>query len=924
MSKEQQKILLLEPSILEKAIDEAVTNSPESLTSLETRNAILAVLKDALKAGHTRAEELLLEDGDGRECARRLSQLQDTLIKAIYDFATKNIYVSNNRTTGEQLSILAVGGYGRGLLAPGSDIDLLFLLPAKMTVWAEQVIEYILYFLWDMGQKVGHSTRNLDEAIRQATADMTIRTAMLEARFIEGVEALFDKLVIRYDKEIVEKTANEFIAAKLEERDLRHSKTGESRYLVEPNVKDGKGGLRDLHTLYWIGKYYYRVKTYEELVPVGLFNQDEFNRFQKASDFLWTIRCHMHFLVGKAEERLSFDIQSQMAERLNYVSKGGMLDVERFMKHYFLVAKEVGDLTLAVCAQLEEDQAKTVTGINGIIRSIRYRIRRISGTLDFTNDHGRINVIDESAFERDPVNMIRLFKLADDNDLDIHPDVNTLITRSLNLVDRNLRNNDEANRLFVDIVCSRKNPEKLLRKMNETGLLGKFIPSFGKIVAMMQFNMYHHYTVDEHLIRSVGVLNSIENGKIAKDHPLSSSLLPEVKDRRILYVALLIHDIAKGRKQDHSIAGARIAKNLCPRLGFNKEDTELISWLVLQHLTMSLIAQSRDLQDRKTIKDFAEIVQSVERMRYLVILTVCDIRAVGPGVWNGWKGQLLRTLYYETQIQLTGGFAQIDQQGRIEHSKQILGEQLEGWSEQDKRTFIDLPYPSYFLATPIEDQVRHMNFIRKTDIAGDSLATEIRSLAFEAVTEITVLAPDHPSLLSNIAGACATAGANIVDAKIHTTKDGRGLDIIFINREFKDDIDEMRRAERLCETIKNAIIGKIHLPKMLANTRSKKASAKAFKINPKVSINNDLSEEYTVVEVEGLDSAGFLSTVAQTLSELSLNITSAQIATFGEKVVDNFYVTDLIGHKIMLQSRQQKIIDTLTQALTEHSKSVSS
>ncbi|MEZ5871441.1 MAG: [protein-PII] uridylyltransferase [Nitratireductor sp.] len=896
----------------------ALTPSGNDGSAPDTRSAVLKLLKSAYREGREKARILLEKDGKGTLCAERLSHLQDELIRLIYDFAITHVYRVTNPSAGERMAVVAVGGYGRGTLAPGSDIDLLFVLPYKQTAWGESVVEYILYMLWDMGFKVGHATRNVDESIRQSMSDITVRTSILEARFIWGDAQLFEELTQRFAAEVVEGTATEFIAAKLAERDERHRRGGGSRYVVEPNVKEGKGGLRDLHTLFWIGKYFYKVQRASELVAAGLFNREEYRRFRRAEDFLWTVRCHMHFLAGKAEERLSFDIQREMATRLKYVSHGGLLDVERFMKHYFLMAKEVGDLTLIVCAELEEQNAKSVTGFNGIIRSIRsmqFRRKRIAGTLDFINDNGRINIADEKVFERDRANMIRMFKLADDNGLDFHPDALHLLSKSLKYADRELRASEEANRLFVDVVTSRNNPEGLLRKMNESGLLGKFIPAFGKVVAMMQFNMYHHYTVDEHLIRAVGMLSGIESGRLGRDHPLSAEILPSIKDRQVLYVTLLIHDIAKGRLEDHSIAGARIARQLCPRLGMSESQTELVSWLVQEHLTMSMVAQSRDLSDRKTIQDFAETVQTLDRMRYLLVITVCDIRAVGPGVWNGWKGQLLRTLYYETEPLLTGGYSRVDRRARVNAARDELVARLEGWNIEEAQYFSSLPYSAYFMATDADTQVRHMNFLRKATKAGITFASEAHTRQFEAITEITVLAPDHPRLLSIIAGACAAAGANIVDAKIHTTSDGRALDSILINREFESEEDEIRRAKRVGTMIEDVLAGRTRIPEMIANRNRSRKSNKAFSVKPSVVIDNELSDLFSVVEVEGLDRPGLLFEITRTLADLSLNIGSAHIATFGEKVIDSFYVTDLVGHKITAQGRQGKITNALLAVL---------
>ncbi len=410
-------------------------------------------------------------------------------------------------------------------------------------------------------------------------------------------------------------------------------------------------------------------------------------------------------------------------------------------------------------------------------------------------------------FKRDPVSLIRLFHVADLNGLEFHPDALKRVTRSLSLIDNELRENEEANRLFLAILTSNRDPALMLRRMNEAGVLGRFIPEFGKIVAMMQFNMYHHYTVDEHLIRSVEVLSEIDKGQADEIHPLVNKLMPGIEDREALYVAVLLHDIAKGRQEDHSIAGAKVARKLCPRFGLTPKQTELVVWLVEQHLLMSMMAQTRDLNDRKTITDFADRVQSLDRLKMLLILTVCDIRAVGPGVWNGWKGQLLRTLYYETELLLSGGFSEVSRKERAQFAAEALFNALSDWSQKDRKTYSKLHYQPYLLSVPLEDQIRHARFIRQADKAGQALATMVRTDSFHAITEITVLSPDHPRLLSVIAGACAAAGANIVDAQIFTTSDGRALDTIHINREFPNDEDELRRAATIGRMIEDVLSG---------------------------------------------------------------------------------------------------------------------
>ncbi|MEM7068836.1 MAG: [protein-PII] uridylyltransferase [Pseudomonadota bacterium] len=918
---------------LDQLIDaKTVRNQLTSLTagsqgdgsSFKIRAEVLKILKNASKAGREKARDQLFSDGDGTACAWRISYVQDEIIRIIYDFAVTHVYRAQNASSGEQIAITAVGGYGRGTLAPGSDIDLLFVLPFKQTAWAEQVIEYVLYMLWDMGFKVGHATRNVEECIRLSKEDMTIKTSILELRFIHGKEDLYQSLAERFSQEVVEGTAKGFIAAKLAERDSRHLKSGESRYLVEPNVKDGKGGLRDLHTLFWIGKYFHNLGRTHALVGAGMLSEREYKRFRQAENFLWTVRCHMHFLTGRAEERLSFDIQREIADRLNYTGHGGLSGVERFMKHYFLTAKEVGDLTLIACAKLEEQQAKEVNGWDRFLRGVTRRKRKIKDAPGFINDTGRLNVSDGAIFKRDPVNLIRFFKVADDTGLDFHPDAVELLSKSLSLIGPEMRKNPEANEIFLQLLTSKNNPERMLRRMNETGFLGKFIPAFRKVVAMMQFNMYHHYTVDEHLIRSVGALWGIESGKISGEHPLSTELLPQVEDRVILYVALFLHDIAKGRKEDHSIGGERLAKVLCPRFGLNAEQTATVAWLIREHLTMSNIAQGRDLSDRKTIHDFSEVVQEVERMRYLVILTVCDIRAVGPGVWNGWKGQLLRTLYYETELMLNGGFSKLPLKARVQQAREELMDQLQDWSEVDKKKFTDLTYSAYYLSTDTDAQVRHMKLLKQAHDGKLDFAASINAWEFEAITEITVIAPDHPRLLSIIAGACSAAGGNIVDAKIHTTNDGRALDSIFINREFENDAEEARRAKRIINLIKDVLSGKSNLPSVIAQSKKSRSRYKAFTVPPKIQINNELSETFTVIEIECLDRPGLLSELTGALADLNLDIGSAHVITFGEKANDSFYVRDLVGHKITSEDRLKKIREVLLETMQPSKKEVAS
>jgi [protein-PII] uridylyltransferase len=883
----------------------------------DLRKEALALFRNALENGRALARRILEETGGGLACARTIAFIEDELIRALRDFIVTYLQPPPPGQDPNGLVAAAVGGYGRGTLAPGSDVDLLFLLPETDNKWGEKVAEAMLYLLWDLRQKVGHSTRTAEECLHQARADMTVRTALLEARLIFGNEELFEDMRSRFEKEIVHQTPMEFVTAKLVERDGRISRVGRSRYLVEPNVKEGKGGLRDLNTLFWIAKYVYRVRDAADLVDAGLFTKREYRLFCRCEEFLWRVRCNLHFQTGRAEEILSFDQQQLIAKRLGYVTRAGLVGVERFMKHYFLVAKDVGDLTAVVCAALEEKQAKPDAVLDRFSGHVRPHEKQKAGG-DFPIENGRVTIASPDIFVRDPVNLIRLFSLADHHDVAIHPDAKRVVISSLKLIDAKLRANPEANRLFLDILTSRNSPEVVLRLMNEAGVLGRFIPDFGRIVALMQFNMYHHYTVDEHLLRAIGHLSDIEAGRHAEEHPLASSLMSSIEKRTVLYLALFLHDIAKGRTEDHSLAGIGVARRLCRRFNLSAAETETVAWLVEDHLTMSDTAQRRDLSDRRTIETFAARVQTLERLKMLLILTISDINAVGPGVWNGWKGELLRTLYWETEVVLAGGHSAIERTQRVARARKELRDALPEWSDAEFDAYAARHQQAYWLKVDLPRKIRHAKLLNSVGIEASKPITDVATDAFRAVTELTVVAPDHPRLLSTIAGACAAASANIVDAQIFTTTDGLALDTIFISRAFDLDEDEVRRTDRVGLAIERTLRGDIRLGELVAaKSGAPKGRTTAFQVPPEISIHNDLSRKFTVVEVSGRDRPGLLYELTAILSQLNLNIGSAHIATFGEKAVDVFYVTDLTGAKIASNERKAAIKQRLLVAFPD-------
>ena len=856
------------------------------------RSGFVAPLKVALTAGRAEIRRRFEATGDGAATVREQCFLMDQLIRALFDFVTQVIYPLPNPTSGERLAIVAVGGYGRGELAPYSDVDLLFLLPYKRTPHTEQVVEYLLYLLWDLGLKIGQATRSVDECLRQAKSDLTIRTALLEARYLWGDQALFHEFKKRFDSDIVKGSAAQFVASKLAERDARHKRVGDSRYQLEPNIKEGKGGLRDLHTLFWIAKYIYRTDDVGKLVELGVLSAEESQRFDRAQKFLWTVRCHIHYLAGRAEERLTFDLQTEIGRRMGYTDHAGNRGVERFMKHYFLVAKDIGDLTRIFCAILEADQKHKrrlswVRWGNG---------RRSLG--GFVVDGERLTIPSEDFFKRKSLELLRLFHVAQQHELDIHPRALRAASLSLRLINQQLRDDPEANRLFLEILTSRKDPETALRRMNEAGVLGRFIPDFGRVVAQMQYDMYHVYTVDEHTLFAIGILHKIESGLFKEELPLATQLMPTIVSRRALYLAVLLHDIAKGRGGDHSEIGEQIALRLGPRLGLSAEETETVAWLVRWHLLMSSTAFKLDIGDPQTIGNFVERVQSPERLKLLLVLTVADIRAVGPKVWNGWKAALLRELYHQAIEVISGGLTGEGREARTSTAQAAARRLLPDFSEAEFTTFVGRGYPFYWVSFDPATHARHARLIREAEASGAPLTVEKRVDPDRSVTEITLYTADHPGLFSRIAGALAVSGANIVDAKIMTMSNGMALDTFWVQDLAGRAFDRPDKLAKLAVVFENVLTGDLKPHRELARPPAFPSRTQVFTVTPRVLLDNKASGAHTVIEVNGRDRPGLLFELTRALTGLNLQVSSAKISTYGEKVVDVFYVKNLFGHKV--------------------------
>jgi [protein-PII] uridylyltransferase len=843
----------------------------------EPRRAVGAVLGERFEAARRRAAQRLSQGLGGVEVARLYSAAADDILRGLWHAAAEVLFPAANPTQAERLSLLAVGGYGRGVLAPHSDLDVLFLRPWKTTPRAEQVTEFVLYVLWDLGLKVGSSARSIDDCLKLSKSDMTIRTALLEARHLAGDEALSEEMTAKFRVMVRKSDPRAFIAAKLVERDARHEKAGAVRNRVEPHVKDGKGGLRDLNVLFWIARGLSPESPNGEATLEDVLTVRERRLFAEAFDFLWRVRHHMHLTAGRAVEALTFDLQPEVAKRMGWRGRGDEPAVERFMRRYFIVAGDVGALTRAFSAQLEARGQKATLSLSRLFPPKPKKLD-VDG---FVLVGGRLSVTGPDVFAADPPRLLELFRLMDVEDLDLHPDAFAAVSRSLNLVTPQLRRDPRAARAFLDVLSGGQRPYRVLSVMNAVGLLGRFLPEWGRIVGQTQFNMYHAYTVDEHTLQAIGIINDIQRGKLKDDHPLASEIVHRIADPEALMLAMLLHDVGKGGDRGQLEDGAIAARRACQRLGVEPRRIELVTWLVANHLALSDVAQKRDVSDPATVQAFAELVGDPERLRLLLVLTVADVRAVGPGVFNSWKGGLMRDL-----------FQRVDALFRGEDADEV--DPAEGFHTLLERA-------------------------RAEGAAADAVVDlEADHHGGRATTRVAVAAPDRSGLFADLAAVLAAEGADVVGARIGAAPDELTLDVFEVQdgaqRPYGQ--DEPRRLSRLLERLVQAARSHAVRPGP-PDVPPHSARRATFEVRPVVMIDLDTVDDAAVVEVSGPDRPGLLAALARVLSDGGWQIRSAHVAGFGERAVDAFYLTDRDGGKPKPGKRLDVLRDRLIEVLED-------
>jgi [protein-PII] uridylyltransferase len=889
---------------IETALDTAIAQTSDLA---DIRAITVQILSQANETGRAAiAAAIMKSPKNARPAVRSYAWLTDCLVTTILYVAQTKMQAEPNDA--EPIAVLAVGGYGRGEMSPHSDVDLLFLAPHKITGWTETLIENMLYICWDLHLKVGHASRTVKDCLRLGREDYTIRTAMLELRYLAGDRALAETLRDKLRNDLFKNTAADFIEAKLTERDERHKKQGGQRYVVEPNIKEGKGGLRDLQSLFWIAKYVHDVRDPADLVDEGVFTQEEYLRFIEAETFLHATRNQLHLIAKRPMEQLTFDIQVDVAARMGYTDHSGRRAVEHFMQDYFRHATHVGDLTRIVLTSLEAQHMKQEPTLQ---RFFKRRRKTVAG---YHVDRGRLTVDSPDDFLADKLNLLRIFEQALRTGNLIHPDVMRLLSANLDLIDDEFRARPESNKLFLDILLKQGNPERGLRRMNELGVLGAFIPEFQYIVAMMQFNMYHSYTVDEHTIQCISNLAQIEREELLEDLPVASDILKKGVNRKVLYMAMLLHDIGKGRKEDHSIIGAKIARTVVTRFGFKKSDRETIEWLVRYHLLMSDMAQKRDLSDPRTVRDFAKIVKTRERLDLLTVLTVCDIRGVGPNVWNNWKAGLLRNLHAQTAYALEHGLEAINKEARESEARRALREGLPDWSASARRAETRRHYSAYWQGLPTSAHIVFAQLLK--DIDDGTVRVDLKPDEDRDATRVCFAMTDHPGIISRLSGALALVGANVVDARSYTTKDGYATAAFWIQNADGQPYDETR-IPRLRQMITKTLKGEVVASDALVSRDKIKKRESKFRVPTTITFDNEGSEIFTIIEVDTRDRPGLLHDLTRTLAGANISIVTAQITTYGAQVVDAFYVKDMFGMKLHSAEKRDAIESKLRNAIEQ-------
>ncbi|HDP90442.1 MAG TPA: [protein-PII] uridylyltransferase [Thioalkalivibrio sp.] len=798
-------------------------------------------------------------------------------------------------------ALVAVGGYGRGELHPGSDIDLLLLLGAPPPPTDEERLIAFITFLWDIGLDVGHSVRTLDECVTEATADITVMTNLIESRPLAGSRALYAQLAERTAPERIWPSPAYF-QAKLDEQVDRHRKFGDTAYKVEPNLKESPGGLRDIQMIGWVTRRHFGTGALHELVQHRFLNETEYQSLIDGQDFLWEVRFSLHQLAGRKEDRLLFDYQRELARRFGYADQDQNLAVEQFMQRYYRTVMELERLNEILLQYFQETILLAEESGEAVILTRRFQSRR-----------GFLEARDNQIFLRYPPALLEVFLV-----LQQHPELKgvrastiRLIRSHLHLIDDSFRNNLVCRRLFMEILRQSSGITRQLRRMNRYGVLAAYLPIFENIVGRMQYDLYHAYTVDEHTLMVLRNIRRLSVPEHAGELPLCSELFTTLPKPELLYLAGLFHDIAKGRGGDHSELGAEEAYAFCRHHGLGEQDAELVSWLVRNHLVMSMTAQRKDISSPEVIHEFATLVGNKTRLDYLFLLTVSDVRGTNPELWNSWKDALFTELYHSTVRVLGRGLdnpiGRTELVDEVRHEAAGLLAQAGLPDERIAAIWDDLD-EDYFLRHTGAEVAWHTQAIAETGQA-DLPKVVLRQIEELGSTEIFLFSKDYPQLFALTTAALDQLGLNIVDARFNLTHSGCSLYTFLVLEANGKPITNGYRLQEIEHELAKLLDNPHQLPAMQPRRMPRKL--KHFDVPTRIDFHQDPDERWTVMELSTADRPGLLARVSRALIDSGIKVQGARIATVSETADDVFYVTDMQHRPILSAERQQRVREAI-------------
>src|SRR5438309_3065383 len=854
---------------------------------------------------------------DGLEVASAWSTAMDHLIRHL--FATISADCSSRLSpTSHRFALSAQGGYGRGELNPQSDIDLLFLYAGKITPFISAATEKLLYTLWDAALEVGHATRSIADCMRLAETDMKVRTSLMDARFLCGDYALYQDFDNRIESRLVRKGVKRFIREKLNENQARHEQFGGSVYLLEPEVKEGEGGLRDIQTARWIARATLGVKDLDALALNGVVGATDIAQLKESQDFLMRVRNELHFSTGRHQDQLTFEQQENVSSALGFEGEGTLRGVDVFMRSYYLHAAQINRLSTLIVHRVTDCDKPRFGATYVFGRMLREGIRLSKGHLTVTKPE---------VLRTAPENLIRIFDDAQKYNCELTHETRELLRQHLDVIDDEFRRSAEANLPFFSILKWKDSVYETLLEMHRAGVLGAFIPEFGRLLCMALHDAYHIYTVDQHSLRLIKEIERLKAGDYAESAPLLTQLAREAEEIELLYLGLMFHDIGKGFGGGHSEIGARMVRQIARRMRLNADDGALVEFLVRHHLLMTHSAFRRDLEDNKTIADFAKTMGSVNNLNMLYLLTFADVKAVGPDVWNPWKASLLGELYVKTLNLLEdvekGEFEREDVRAVLRRIQARVRRQLskDHGAERVNHFFESMP-ERYFLSTAEDDMPGHFELMERFD--GKGAVTAVEHFPERDCTSVALCTQDRPGLFAAITGVFASMNLDILNARIFTSLDGRILDVFRVSHRGRSDVVMAEQKwTKFRSTLDGVLSGRIDVePLVESSQRSPFLNKRVPKVSTVIEVDNEASDGFTIVEVFTKDRIGVLFTITHGLHRLGLSIHVAKISTNVDQVADVFYVTDQSGNKVERPDRVEEIRDSLYRSLAPQNERI--